>query len=160
MAKQLTLFDYANKWRRVSEPEEYDICDDIVICEIVCDSDDDVSSGSTVNLTSTTEVRGDRHLELQMNNQESGDVRTDFCMHGSSSSVDNDIENESNAENEVLDMPGNSCGNATLVFHGQHKSNSASVCPADIAQSPALEYITQSPALEYITKDHIAMHTY
>ena len=64
-------------------------------------------------------------------------MRTDFCMHGSSSSVDNDTESESNAENEVLDMPGSSCGNTTLVFHGQHESNSASVCPADIAPSPA-----------------------
>ena len=58
MAKQLTLFDCANKPRRVSEPEESDICDDVVICEIIRDSDDDVSSGSTANLTSTTEVRG------------------------------------------------------------------------------------------------------
>ena len=66
-------------------------------------------------------------------------MRTDFCMHGSPSSVDNDTESESNAENDVLDMPGSSCGNATLVLHGhdQHESNSASVCPADIAQSPA-----------------------
>ena len=72
MAKQLTLFDCANKRQRVSEPEEDDICDNVVICEIICDSDDDVSSGSTANLTSTTdhEVRGDSHLELQMNDQE------------------------------------------------------------------------------------------
>ena len=53
------------------------------------------------------------------------------------SSVDNDTESDSNAENEVLDMSGSSCGNATLVLHGQHESNSASVCPADIVQSPA-----------------------
>ena len=109
MAKQLTLFDCVNKRRRVSEPEESDICDGAIICEIICDSDADVSSGSTANLTSTTdhEVRGDSHLELlAMNDQGSGDVRTDFCMHGSPSSVDNDTESESNAENEVLDMPG------------------------------------------------------
>ena len=28
-------------------------------------------------------------------------------------------------------------GNTTLVLHGQYESNSASVCPADVAQSPA-----------------------
>ena len=116
MAKQLTLFDCANKRRRVSEPEESDICDNVVIYEIVRDSDDDVSSGSTANLTNTTEVGGDSHLELQMNNQESGDVRTDYCVHGNHSSVDNDTESGNNAKNEVLDMPGSSCGNATLVL--------------------------------------------
>ena len=36
-------------------------------------------------------------------------------MHGNPSSVDNHTESESNAENEVLDMPGSSCGYATLV---------------------------------------------
>ena len=140
MVKHLTLFDCTNKRWRVSEPEESDICDDAVICEIIHDSDADVSSGSTANLTSTTdhEVRGDSHLELPaMNDQVSGDVRTDFCVHGSPSSVDNDTKSESNAENEVLDIPGSSYGNTTLVLHGQYESNSASVCPADIAQSPA-----------------------
>ena len=78
---------------------------------------DDVSSGSTANLTSTTEVRGDGHLELEINNQESGNVRIDSCVHGNPSSVDNHTESESNAENEVLDMPGSSCGYATLVLH-------------------------------------------
>ena len=140
MAKQLTFFDCANKRWRVSEPEESDICDDVVICKIIHDSDDDVSSGSTANLTSTTdhEVRGDSHLELQMNDQESRDVRTDFCVHGSPSSVDNDTDRVQ----VMLRMRywtclvASSCGNATLVLHGQHESHSASVCPADIAQSP------------------------
>ena len=117
MAKQLTLFDCANKRCRVSKLEESDICDDAVICEIVCDSDDDVSSGSTANLTSTTEVRGDGHLELEINNQESGNMRIDFCMHENPSSVDNHTESESNAENEVLDMPSSSCGYAILVLY-------------------------------------------
>ena len=99
---------------------------------MVRDSDDDVSSGSTANLTSTTEVRGDGHLELEINNQESGNVRIDSCVHGNPSSVDNHTESESNAENEVLDMPGSSCGYATLYcIYSQHESNSASVCPAN-----------------------------
>ena len=101
MAKQLMLFDcaeHANKRLRVSEAWERDIiCDDVV----VRDNDDDISSGSTANLTSTTQVRGNSHLELLMNDQESGDDRTAFCLYGSPSSV---VESEINAENEVLYM--------------------------------------------------------
>ena len=47
MAKQLTLYNCAKKRRRVSEPEESDICGDGGICEIIRDSDDDVSSLQT-----------------------------------------------------------------------------------------------------------------